>query len=237
MTRLYTNSIYLATEGEGIWLGSPQIFVRLQGCQIGCVNCDSKDTWSFEEGGKFQSLEEILSEVHRIGFNGKIRRVSITGGDPLHPKHESGVLELVKVLKKKEYWLNIEAAGTRVVDPIFDRLDYISFDIKTPSTGIKTQINLQLKMIDQYAEKTQFKAVIQNREDFDYVLNVHEALLARSGSRKEIPFVLTPCFEPGEAFPQERFQEILKWNLNAGGIFRVIGQQHKWIFGSDQKQV
>ena len=102
MTRLYTNSIYLATEGEGLWIGSPQIFVRLQGCLIGCSNCDSKDTWSFDEGGEWMEIDEILSAVHRVGLDGKIRRVSLTGGDPLHPKYEAGLIELAKVLKAKD---------------------------------------------------------------------------------------------------------------------------------------
>ena len=43
------NSIYRATEGEGVFVGRPQIFVRYQGCAIGCINCDSKDTWEFDK--------------------------------------------------------------------------------------------------------------------------------------------------------------------------------------------
>jgi 7-carboxy-7-deazaguanine synthase len=98
ITKHLINSIYRATEGEGVFLGRPQIFVRYQGCAIGCLNCDSKDTWDFtEEMG--QSLEMVMEAVHKEGFNGAIKNVSITGGDPLHPSHVPHVLALVKLLK------------------------------------------------------------------------------------------------------------------------------------------
>ena len=117
--KLLINSIYLATEGEGIHIGSPQVFVRFQGCAVGCLNCDSKDTWDFTQEMAMHS-ESVVERV--IELSGKMRRVSITGGDPLHPKHEAGVLELVKSLKSRGYYINIEAAGTRVVEVIWPKV-------------------------------------------------------------------------------------------------------------------
>lgn len=229
------NSIYRATEGEGVYLGRPQIFVRYQGCAIGCLNCDSKDTWEFsEEMG--QSLEMVMEAIHKEGLNGAIKNVSITGGDPLHPAHVPHVLALVKMLKDKKYYINIEAAGTRVVDEIFDLVDYVSFDFKTPSTGVKTPLKNIAKMIVQYPGKFQIKAVIADKADF---LTTHEAYktLAEQSESMPFPWVLTPCFNNHEEFPLERFTQVLSWNEESGGYFRVIGQQHKWIFGPDQKQV
>lgn len=229
------NSIYRATEGEGVFLGRPQIFVRYQGCAIGCLNCDSKDTWDFSaDMGK--SLEEIMEAVHSEGFNGAIKNVSITGGDPLHPSHVPHVLALVKLLKEKKYYVNIEAAGTRVVDEIFDLVDYISFDFKTPSTGVKTPLKNISKMIAQYPGKFQVKAVIADNADFIATLDAFSEIAATNESLP-FPWVLTPCFNNNEEFPLERFSNVLKWNEEAGGFFRVIGQQHKWVFGPDLKQV
>lgn len=229
------NSIYRATEGEGIFLGRPQVFVRYQGCAVGCLNCDSKDTWEFTKSMGI-SLESILERVHIEGHNGMIRNVSITGGDPLHPSHVPHVLELVKALKMKGYFVNIEAAGTRVVDEIFDLVDYISFDIKTPSTGVKTPLKNIQKMNSQYKNKFQLKAVVADRLDFDYVLDTYKTL-ATTESSLDFPWVLTPCFNNEEDFPLRRFVNVLAWNEENGGFFRVIGQQHKWIFGPDEKLV
>ncbi len=235
ITKHLINSIYRATEGEGVFLGRPQIFVRYQGCTVGCLNCDSKETWDFtEEMG--QSLESILESIHKEGFSGSIKNVSITGGDPLHPRHVPHVLALVKLLKQKKYYINIEAAGTRVVDEIFDLVDYISFDFKTPSTGVKTPLQNIAKMISQYPGKFQIKAVIADKEDFIATLEAFKILTLEDKTLIN-PWVLTPCFNNNEEFPLERFSKVLEWNEQNGGFFRVIGQQHKWIFGPDKKQV
>jgi 7-carboxy-7-deazaguanine synthase len=231
------NSIYRATEGEGIFLGRPQIFIRYQGCAVGCLNCDSKETWDFNQKmGK--TLEEVLSEVKSEGLDGLIKNVSITGGDPLHPSHTPRVLSLAKALKEKHYYINIEAAGTRVVDEVFALVDYISFDFKTPSTGVKTPIANVLKMFQSYSGKFQIKAVVSDHCDFKSVLAAHEEIAQLMPLTYSMnPWVLTPCFNNTEEFPTERFIQVLRWNEEAGGPFRVIGQQHKWIFGPDKKLV
>ena len=150
------NAIYRATEGEGIHLGSPQIFVRFQGCHLGCINCDSKDTWDFSLGEK-HSLDYVLQQVSALSFHGKIKRVSITGGDPTHPQHEKDVLALVHQLKEKKYWVNLEASGTRVVHEIFDVIDFISWDYKTPSSGVKDNLSLLEKLAQDYPGRFQIK--------------------------------------------------------------------------------
>ena len=229
------NSIYRATEGEGVFVGRPQIFVRYQGCAIGCLNCDSKDTWDFNKEMGIE-LQEILDRVHSEGHNGSIKNVSITGGDPLHPSHVPHVLALVKALKVRGYFINIEAAGTRVVDEIFDLVDYISFDMKTPSTGVKTPIKNIQKMNSQYQGKFQLKAVVFDKVDFDAVMETFKSL-SISESALNFPWVLTPCFNNEEEFPLQRFINVIDWNEKNGAHFRVIGQQHKWIFGPDNKLV
>lgn len=235
MDKHLINSIYRATEGEGVFVGRPQIFVRYQGCNIGCLNCDSKDTWVFSPESA-QDLESILAQVHSEGLNGAIKNVSVTGGDPLHPSHVPHVLMLVKALKARQYYVNIEAAGTRVVDEIFDLANFISFDFKTPSTGVKTPLKNISKMIAQYPGKFQVKAVIADERDFKATLDAFKTLEGE-GHGMPFPWVLTPCYNTEEEFPMERFASVMKWNEENGGYFRVIGQQHKWIFGPDKKQV
>lgn len=229
------NDIYRATEGEGVFIGRSQVFVRFQGCAVGCLNCDSMDTWSFDEVAAI-NLEEIFERVLEETYQGKINWISITGGDPLHPKHVPSVVMLTKFLKEKGFKINIEAAGTRVVEEVFDELDYISYDLKTPSTGVRTRLSLIEKMAKQYAGKFQVKAVINDRKDFEYALASYLELKSSLGDI-DFPWVLTPCFEPGEEFPMQRFIEIQDWNQLEGGPFRVIGQQHKWIYGADKKSV
>ncbi len=230
--KLAINSIYRATEGEGVLLGSPQIFVRFQGCTIGCVNCDSKDTWDFPLQS-IHTLEDVLNQVHEVGFNGKLKRVSITGGDPLHPKNTPGVLALTKALKSRGYWINIEAAGTRIVPEIFDLVNFISFDYKTPSTHVKTNPKLISRLVEQYQGKYQIKSVVQDGTDFSDVLESRRTLFGED----DVTWILTPSYIPGEDMPLARFQNVIEWNEREGAPFRVIGQQHKWLHGPDKQQV
>lgn len=229
------NSIYRATEGEGVFIGHPQVFVRTQGCSVGCLNCDSKDTWEFKEE-LAQSLEQILDRVSTQSLRGKIKRISITGGDPLHPSQIVALVALIKELKARRFFVNIEAAGTRIIHEVFDQLDYISFDVKTPSTGVETSYSLVKDLIEQYPGKFQVKSVIENRKDFDYVLELKEKL-ASDNVNVDFNWVLTPAYNLQEEFPQERFCQVIDWNEQEGLQFRVIGQQHKWIHGPDKKHI
>lgn len=234
MSRYFINAIYRATEGEGIWVGTSQVFVRFQGCSIGCLNCDSKDTWEFVQDGAL-SLESVLEQISQCALQGAIKRVSITGGDPLHPKHEKAVLELVRALKERRYFVSLEAAGTRIVDGLFDLLDYINFDYKTPSTGVKTRLELIEKLQSQYQGKFQVKAVVENDQDFNDVFAAYQSINEKNPIN--FPWCLTPAYNLGEDFPQKRFARVIELNEKAGGVFRVIGQQHKWIHGPDKKKV
>lgn len=234
MTTLLINSIYRATEGEGIHIGTPQIFVRFQGCHVGCVNCDTKETWDFDPAYTM-SLDEVMEKIETLSQD-IIKRISITGGDPLHPSHIPSLMELIRELKNRHYFVNIEAAGTRIVKEVFDQVDFISYDYKTPSTEVRTSKELLLKFLLEYGAKAQIKAVVADKKDFESTYDAFHFVKAQ-GHHLTAPWCLTPCFEPGEAFPMNRFQQVVQLNENFGLPFRVIGQQHKWVYGPEAKLV
>lgn len=235
MERARINCFYLATEGEGVFIGTPQIFVRFQGCNIGCLNCDSMETWDFKSGGENYTVNDLLFEVVTLSHASKIKRVSITGGDPLHQSHLPFLRKFIDQLKKNNFVINIEASGVRVVEDIFSSVDFISFDYKTPSTGVETKLEHIEKLILEYPEKFQIKSVVETKEDFQKALRVKNELDSK------YPLVyswcLTPSYKSNEEFPMERFQQVIEWNHTQGAPFRVIGQQHKWIYGSDRRKV
>lgn len=233
METLLINSIYRATEGEGIHIGTPQIFVRFQGCHVGCVNCDTKETWDFDPAFT-KSMDEVMEKIEVLGQD-VIKRVSITGGDPLHPSHVPSLLALVKELKARNYWVNVEAAGTRIVKEVFDLVDFVSFDIKTPSTQVKTSKDLLLKFLLEYGHKAQVKAVVADKKDFETVFDAF--YFSKNNNASVANWCLTPCYEPGEPFPMNRFQQIVQLNESFGMPFRVIGQQHKWVYGAEARLV
>ena len=67
--------------GEGVTVGTPSAFVRLQGCSVGCAWCDTKYSWA-STGGRETTLDALLAEVTSTGLD----NVVVTGGEPLeHP--------------------------------------------------------------------------------------------------------------------------------------------------------
>ena len=233
--KLLINSIYVGVEGEGVRVGTTQVFVRFQGCRLGCHNCDSKDTWAFSNS--FESpLERVVKDIETLS-GGNIEWVSITGGDPLDSRHQDGVIALLKILRQKNFKINLEAAGNTIVSDIFDLCDYISFDYKTPSTGVTTDYQLILQMVKTYPGKFQIKSVAQDEKDIHAAYKAWRDTAEVLDSTLPFTWCLTPAWEREESFPQKRFQTILEKNRHLGSPFRVIGQQHKWIYGPERRDV
>lgn len=237
MKPLLINSIYQATEGEGVHLGNPQIFVRFQGCSIGCINCDSRETWPFlEQTGS--SVDAVIGQVVSLSESNRfpVKRVSITGGDPLHPRFHEGLVHLIEGLKALNFWINIEASGVRIVDEVFSQVDFISFDFKTLSTNVVTKPEMVVKVAQKYGEKLQVKSVVETDEDFFQVVNAYN-IVSKQLNSVCFAWCLTPAYNEREEFPLRRFKRVIELNQQWGGIFRVVGQQHKWLYGPDSLQV
>ncbi len=237
MPSLRINAIYPAIEGEGIFVGLPQIFVRLQGCRVGCRNCDSKDTWSFKAGTVY-SISEVLSMIDQsLPFTVGQKRVAITGGDPTDAEHLDGVIVLVKKLKVAGHYVTLEASGDKLSHQLFDLLDYINFDFKTPSTNVVTSVEHLTTLLRHYQGRYQIKSVVEDKKDFEYCVKYYKALMESTQNQIKIQWIITPAYSPGEEFPRARVQDIYRWNFEQGSPFRIIMQQHKVIFGPNQKNI
>ena len=223
------HAIYPATEGEGVRIGIPQVFVRFQGCAVGCVNCDSPETWNFKNNTQL-AISEIVSQIKTFNLDW----TSITGGNPLDSHHRSDVLELIVALKAAGQKINIEVTGLEVDVEIFSLVDFISFDIKTPSTGVSPRRELIKKFIKQFGDKSQLKAVIQDEVDFEFAYQIYNFC---AGEVLSISWVMTPACSANNPLSMKTFEWILEENQKRGAAFRVVGQQHKWVFGQDRRDV
>ncbi len=150
------NEIFMSIQGEGREIGKPTVFIRLTGCNLRCEWCDTK--YAFYEG-KEMSIEDVIKEAERY----KIKRVCITGGEPLLQRDE--VLKLVDVLLSKGYDISIETNGSLSIDGIPEGV-LISMDWKTPSSGeSEKMLESNLKLLK---EKDQLKFVIADERDYEY---------------------------------------------------------------------
>ncbi len=128
---------FYTLQGEGVYTGCPAYFIRLAGCDVGCVWCDVKESWNASDHPK-KLVSELVSEVVESGAN----RVIITGGEPL--MHNLDVL--TRQLRDKGIKTHLETSGTH---PLTGEWDWITFSpkkFKKPTDEIFQKAN-ELKVI------------------------------------------------------------------------------------------
>lgn len=96
--------IFTSVQGEGRWVGIPSTFVRVSGCNLRCVWCDTPyASWSPE--GETRPVSQIVAEVQAA----KVRHVVLTGGEPML---FDAIVPLAEALKAVGHTITIETAGT-----------------------------------------------------------------------------------------------------------------------------
>src|SRR6185437_14081846 len=138
---MFITEIFKSIQGEGTRAGLPCIFVRLTGCNLRCVWCDT--AYAFH-GGEKQSIEEIMERVERSATgpgerNGQpVSLVEITGGEPLL---QPDTPELATRLLLKNYTVMIETSGERFVGDLPCEVIKI-VDVKCPDSGESGKFNM-----------------------------------------------------------------------------------------------
>lgn len=123
--------IFSSIQGEGVFLGARQIFVRFKECNLKCAYCDEPRDGKVTE---YTPLE-LLSEVKYIELsNGPHHSVSLTGGEPL--VYSEFLKSFLKLLKKSGMTTYLETNGTlpRELDKVIDLVDIVAMDFKLPSS-------------------------------------------------------------------------------------------------------
>ncbi len=151
--RLRITEIFYSLQGESRTVGWPTVFVRLTGCPLRCVYCDTE--YAFK-GGEWQSLPEILEEVARH----HARFVTVTGGEPLAQKD---CLPLLAALCDAGYEVSLETSGAIDVSDVDSRVVKV-MDLKTPSSG-EVEKN-RYENIGHLTRADQVKFVIGDEADY-----------------------------------------------------------------------
>ncbi|MFC4727794.1 7-carboxy-7-deazaguanine synthase QueE [Coralloluteibacterium thermophilus] len=157
--RLRITEVFLSLQGESLSIGRPTVFVRLTGCPLRCVYCDT--AYAFH-GGAWRDIDALVDEV--VGFG--VRHVCVTGGEPLAQKR---CLILLRRLCDAGLTVSLETSGALDVSAVDPRVSRV-LDIKTPASGEAARnlwSNLPL-----LTARDQVKFVVCGREDYEWAREV-----------------------------------------------------------------
>ena len=209
MQSYWISEIFTSIQGEGEVIGTPSNFIRLAGCHLRCIWCDTKYAWH-KYDGKLMKIDEILKSV-----NNNIKFTTITGGEPLL----QDVYPLVKALKDLDHKIMIETSGTiKPSEKLRKIVDIFSVSPKLTNAGYKFIYNFK---DDDWA--TYYKFVIVNPEkDIKEVINFVER-----NSINPRKVILQPDGR-SERYIEE-LRRLTQMVLNLGLPFRVLPQLHRVI--------
>ena len=123
------NEIFESIQGEGVYFGQRQVFVRFSGCNLSCNYCDT-------EFGLYREYQpgDVLLEIKALGTG--FHSVSFTGGEPLLQK--DFLKETLKLVKENGYSTYLETNGTLAgeLQEVIGDVDIVAMDIKLPSAMV-----------------------------------------------------------------------------------------------------
>ena len=150
---LRITEVFTSLQGEALTSGLPTTFIRLTGCPLRCVYCDSE--YAFH-GGSQRFIDDLVQEVGETGVN----RVCVTGGEPLA---QPNCWPLLNSLCDSGFEVSLETSGAMDIKHVDTRVSIV-LDLKTPGSGESSRNLLSnLKLIQS---KDQIKAVVTSEDDF-----------------------------------------------------------------------
>ena len=209
---LRITEIFLSIQGESSHAGRPCAFVRLTGCPMRCVWCDSVYTFT---GGERFSFEEIFAKLRAFGCN----LVEVTGGDPLAQKN---VFPFVTTLCDLGYEVLIETGGFFSTEKIDERAKII-LDVKCPASG-ESERNHWANLERLRRDVDEVKFVIANLHDWEFARRTIAKYDLQNRTREVL---ISPIFGI------ENLAEIAETVSRSGLKVRLNLQLHKYIWGAN----
>ncbi|MGD0963773.1 MAG: radical SAM protein [Candidatus Acidiferrales bacterium] len=220
--------IFKSIQGEGTRAGLPCIFVRLTGCNLRCIWCDTE--YAFQ-GGARHSLPEIRRKVDVLAGHGTARTtlVEITGGEPLLQQETP---ELAKGLLEDGYTVMIETSGERFVGSLPREVIKI-VDVKCPDSGEADTFDLA--NLDAVDRKDEIKFVISTHRDYAFARD----FTLRHGLADRVNQVLfSPAFpDPAGRWEGLEARTLVEWILADRLPVRLGLQLHKFVWDPVTKGV
>jgi len=187
---LRITEIFYSLQGESNTVGLPTVFIRLTGCPLRCVYCDTAYAFT---GGSKMDINAILDQVKQY----PTLYVTVTGGEPLA---QPACIELMSKLADQGYQVSLETSGALDVSKVDPRVVKV-MDLKTPSSGELSK-NLYQNILHLTAND-QVKFVIGSDEDYQW----SKQILAEYTLADRCQILFSPVM--GQQNPTELAEKIL----------------------------
>jgi 7-carboxy-7-deazaguanine synthase len=206
--KIRVTEIFRSLQGESTHAGFPCAFVRLTGCSLRCVWCDS--AYAFH-GGIEMSVAEAADRALALGTD----MVEVTGGEPLE---QDGVYPLMDRLLAAGRTVLLETGGHVPLDRVDPRVVKI-VDVKAPGSGMESA-NLA-ENLESLGPRDEVKFVLADRADFDWAL----ARIAASDLDRRHAVTFSPVWQGLDA------AELAVWIRDSGRRLRLGLPLHKLLWG------
>jgi 7-carboxy-7-deazaguanine synthase len=213
---LRVTEIFSSIQGESTHAGRPCTFVRLTGCPMRCVWCDSEYTFT---GGEHLPLEHVLEQVR--AFDCKL--VEVTGGEPLAQRE---ALALIERLCSEGFEVLVETGGYVSTEDVDPRARII-LDVKCPASG-EAQRNHWPNLSRLRSDKDEVKFVISDFADWTYALDI---IKRYDLSTQAHAVLISPAWGVVD------LKDLAKWVSTSGLDVRMQLQLHKYIWGPEARGV
>jgi 7-carboxy-7-deazaguanine synthase len=218
VNRVKVTETFVSIQGEADAVGWPTLFIRLTGCPLRCVYCDTQ--YAFH-GGDWCDVGALVEIARGSG----VRHVCVTGGEPLAQK---ACLELLRDLCDAGFRVSLETSGAMDVAPVDPRVSRV-VDLKTPGSGESGRNRLENLAL--LTPRDQLKVVICSRADYEWARDLLRTEVADksvpgtdlSGSGFQVLF--SPSW--GQVEPRDLAEWILVDRLDV----RLQLQLHKVLWG------
>ncbi len=215
------SEVFDSVQGEGIYVGEKQIFVRFFGCNLNCKFCDTKLEYYQE-----YEAEELLGLIKH--YKDKYHSISFTGGEPLLQKEF--LKEMLLLTRRAGFKNYLETNGTLADElaEVIDVLDVVAMDLKLPSsTGLKHFWEEHRKFLDIASSKESFLKTVICKSTQDEDISAIISLL--KDFSKSVVLVLQPDANEDGQLLKEKIEKYRDMCMQENITACIIPQMHKIV--------
>lgn len=215
--------IFISYQGEGLFVGQRQIFVRFSGCNLKCSYCDEP---AASKKSNLKSLGWALKKIKELSKKYKTNKISFTGGEPL--LYDYFIKNLIKKLGKKYFYI-LETNGTlyKNLEEIISLINYVSMDIKLSDYVKKDLLKEHILFFKKCKNKCYIKTVFDKKIK---ISELEKIFIVISKIKKDVVFFLQPATIDREVKIEKKLSdEIYEIASDYLKDVRLLPQIHKLI--------